>query len=424
MRSFFQKFLPASFIKKVRPFYHYSLATLGAVLYGFPSRKIRVIGVTGTKGKTTTVELINAIFEESKFKTAVAGTLHFKIGEKDERNLYKMTMPGRFFLQKFLRDAVNAGCGVAIIEMTSEGAKQFRHKFIYLDALVFTNLSPEHIESHGSYEKYLDAKLSIARELARSPKKNKAIIANTDDPEAQKFFTAGGESVHNKISYGISDAWPYELRDGGVEITFQGTKITSALPGRFNISNILAAAKTAHYFGIGPTTIAAGIEKVKVVRGRMEKIAGGQNFDVYVDYAHTPDSLEKAYQALEGKRLVCVLGGTGGGRDVWKRPVLGGIAEKYCDEIILTNEDPYDEDPEKILRDVREGIKNKTPLLILDRREAIRDALARAQKGDAIIITGKGTDPYIMGPNGSKLPWDDASVVREELEKRVKKGII
>ena len=173
-----KRIIPKNLVAKGRPIYHYLLAFLGAVYYRFPSKRIKVVAITGTKGKTTTVELVNAILEEAGFKTALASTLRFKIGEKSEDNKFKMTMPGRFFLQNFLRKAVGTGCDWAVIEMSSEGAKQFRHKFIDLDALIFTNLAPEHIESHGSYQKYLEAKLSIAKALEESSKKEKVIVSN------------------------------------------------------------------------------------------------------------------------------------------------------------------------------------------------------------------------------------------------------
>ncbi|MBX4191957.1 hypothetical protein KW798_00510, partial [Candidatus Parcubacteria bacterium] len=167
MKSFLKKILPVPVLGA----YHFLLAQVGALIYGFPSRTLFVIGVTGTKGKSTTTELINAILREAGYKTAVASTIHFTIGHESEPNLFKMTMPGRFFLQRFLRKAVSKGATHAVIEMTSEGAKQFRHKGIDLDALVFTNLAPEHIESHGSLENYVAAKLSIAKNMETSSKR-------------------------------------------------------------------------------------------------------------------------------------------------------------------------------------------------------------------------------------------------------------
>jgi UDP-N-acetylmuramoyl-L-alanyl-D-glutamate--2,6-diaminopimelate ligase len=421
-----KKIIPKPIFEFFQPTYHYGLALLGALIYHSPSRKLIVIGVTGTKGKTTTTELVNAILEADGKKTAVQNTLRFKIGEKEWRNMFKMTMPGRFFMQKFLRDAVKAGCTHAIIEMSSEGAKQFRHKFIYPDALIFTNLAPEHIESHGSYENYLKAKLSIAKTLEDSPKANPVIIANIDDKEGEKFLTL---NIKNKIPYSLHDAIAVKADSKGSYFQMGKMIIYSKLPGIFNIYNMLGAVAFAKFAGISEEKIKMGLENINFIRGRMEKINEGQGFDVVVDYAHTPDSLKAVYEAYYGHKKICVLGNTGGGRDKWKREEMGKIADKYCDQIILTNEDPYDEDPRKIAEDVKKGITRRPIEIIMDRRQAINKAIQNAlfikqTSGDkykvAILITGKGTDPYIMGPNGEKLEWDDATVAREELNKVLK----
>lgn len=407
-----KKIIPRPIFEFFQPTYHYLLALFGALYYGFPARRITVIGVTGTKGKSSTTEFLNSILEAAGKKTALVNGIRFKIGDVTKPNRFKMTMPGRMFIQRKIREAVTAGCEYLVLEITSEGAKQFRHKFIDLDALIFTNISPEHVESHGSYEKYLEAKLSIARALKASPKQNKAIIANVDDKEGAHFMET---AACKQIPYGLKDAGEYSTDARGVWFIFNNETIHSSLPGTFNIYNMLAAAKCAEHFGIPNGTIRGGLEKIPKIRGRMEKIEEGQDFGVYVDYAHTADSLEQAYQALAGKNLICVLGSTGGGRDTWKRPEMGAVAEAHCSHIILTNEDPYDEDPMKIINEVRNGIKTKDADIILDRREAIRKALAHAEENNAVIITGKGTDPYIMEADGKKTPWDDAAVAREEL---------
>lgn len=429
-----KKIIPKKIFRAAQPLYHYALALIGALIYRFPGKKITVIGITGTKGKTTTAEMVNAILEEAGVKTALASTLRFKIGEKDERNLFKMTMPGRFFVQRFLRSAVEAGCTHAILEMTSEGAKQFRHKFTYPGVIIFTNLAPEHIESHGSYENYLKAKLSIARELEGRP--DGVIVANVDDQEGEKFLALG---IKSKVPYSLGDAVSVKADDRGSSFQIGKIVVHSKLPGIFNVSNMLGAVAYARFAGLPDEKIKKGLEKLDLVRGRMEKItvpnpAAGE-FEVVVDYAHTPDSLRSVYEtynpsARSGQakhKLICVLGSTGGGRDRWKREEMGKIADKYCNQIILTDEDPYDEDPLEIIEDLKKGIKKKPCEIILDRREAIRLALGKAQglahgkpseiTKVAVLITGKGTDPYIMGPNGSRTPWDDAAVAREELHR-------
>lgn len=413
-----KKFIPKKFFRLWQPVYHYFLALLGAIIYRFPSNKIFVLGITGTKGKTSVAEIVNVILEEAGYKTALAGTLRFKIGKESRPNKYKMTMPGRFFVQKFLRQAVNKKCDYVILEMTSEGAKQFRHKFINLNSLIFTNLAPEHIESHGSYEKYREAKLKIFKALENSPKKNKSLIVNQDNKEAPLFLDF---KIEQKETYSLNEAKNLIFhKEGGQEFLYKNVKINSFLDGRFNTLNILSTIKFAEAQNIDLIIVKKALEKFKNIRGRVEKIqiGGGSSaggFTVVVDYAHTPDSLESLYQAFPQNKI-CVLGNCGGGRDTWKRKVMGEIADKYCHKIILTNEDPYDEDPLKILEEMKEGIIKQTPLLILDRKKAIKKALSVVQKGEVVLITGKGTDPYIMGPNNTKIEWDDAEVVREVLK--------
>ena len=412
-----------------KPPYHWTLAYLAARIYRFPSRDIKVIAVTGTKGKSSTVEILDAILEEAGYKTALTNTIRFKIGGESEKNLYKMSMPGRFFMQKFLRKAVDAKCDYAVIEMTSQGSLLYRHRWIELDAFVVTNISPEHIEAHGSYEKYVQAKLDIARDgIGASKKSGRAIIVNADDKESQKFLDCVADEKVRKIKYSARDAESYQIKDKGIDFTFQGKEARSPLSGLFNLYNILAAATAAKSQGMSDEIIIRAVGKFSDIPGRVQKIEAGQDFTVVVDYAHTTDSLEKLYKvfrpdpkAPRTSKLIAVLGGTGGGRDAWKRSEMGKLADTYCDEAILTDEDPYDEDPKKIVEDVAKGISSKKQIIIMDRRLAIREAIKRAEKGDTILITGKGTDPYIMGPNGTKTPWSDAEVAREELEKAAKK---
>ncbi|MFH1402398.1 MAG: UDP-N-acetylmuramyl-tripeptide synthetase [Patescibacteria group bacterium] len=413
-----KKKIPVKLFGKIQPAYHLILAFLGAFIYCFPSKKIFVVGITGTKGKTSVAELVSAILEEAGYKTALAGTLRFKIGDKSENNNFKMTMPGRFFIQNFLRKAVKEKCDFAILEMTSEGTKQFRHKFIQLNSLIFTNLEPEHIEAHGSYKNYLKAKLQIVKALEKSPKKRRVIVVNTDDKKSSHFLNI---NIKEKCRYALADAEPFELKKDGLSLTINGQKINSHLSGKFNVYNILAATTFATSQNIGIATIKKALEKFCGIRGRVERIDEGQDFTVIVDYAHTPGSLEKLYEVFPNSKKICVFGSNGGGRDKWKREVLGSIADKYCSKIILTNEGSYDEDPKTIIEDIVQGIKKPIYEIIMDRGEAIEKALASAQTGDTVLITGKGTEPNIMGPNNSKLEWDDAKITREKLITLLKK---
>ena len=412
-----KKFLPRTIINKIRPLYHYGLAFLGSVVYRHPSRHITVIAVTGTKGKSTVTELIAHILEADGKTVASLSTIQFKVAGVVTRNLFKMTMPGRFFVQKFLREAVDAGCTHAVIEMTSEGAKQYRHKFIDLDALVFTNLTPEHIESHGSFEKYKACKLELARAVATSLKRPRFLVANTDDEHGADFLDF---PVENILPYSLQNLSLYTLHKDSLSLIISGTTIRVPLVGLFNVYNTLAAITLTQALGVTLKTIEGALYELPPVKGRVEHFyspkESAKQVTAIVDYAHTPDSLRQLYTAFKDQPKVCILGNTGGGRDTWKRPTMGAIAEEFCDYVILTNEDPYDENPRAIVDAMAKGITDKSKLeIIMDRRTAIKTALEKAVDGGYVIISGKGTDPYIMGPNNTKVVWSDAAVVQEEL---------
>ncbi len=418
LKELIRTLVPSPILTKALSAYHFALAALAAALYGYPSRFLFVVGVTGTKGKTTVTEMVNAILEEAGHTTALINSIRFKIGKSSEPNLTRMSMPGRFFIQKLLSDAARAGCTAAILEMTSEGARQHRHRFIDMNALIFTNLAPEHIESHGSYEAYANTKFEIGKQLERSRKRPRIVVANSEDKESVRYLSL---PVEHALPLSLSTEENASADENGCSFTLEGTQITLNLPGTFSLRNALAAATLARALGIHPTVIAKALEKLKKVPGRAERIEAGQNFSVVVDYAHTPDSLSALYDAYAAVRKICVLSATGGGRDTWKRPIMGRIAEVQCAEIILTDEDPYDEDPKQIVEDIAHGM-TKHPESIMDRREAIRAALQKARMGDAVLITGKGTDPSICGPRGVKTPWSDARVAREELEQLIQGG--
>jgi len=396
-----KKFMP-KFLLKV---YHFKLALLGAVIFGFPgllcsrasdgqgkSKSMKIIGVTGTSGKSTTVDLITRILEEAGEKIASISSIRFKVGDKEWENKYKMTMPGRFVIQKFLRQAKNAGCKYIVLEVTSEGIRQFRHKFISFDTAVFTNLTQEHVESHGSFENYRNEKLKLFKAT-----KNIHVI-NADDQNSNYFLDI---PANKKITFGLKDAEALGLK--------------LKLPGEFNVYNALAAISVAKAYGVDLQTCKKALEKAEGISGRMEVVSEGP-IKVIVDYAHTPAQLEAVYKAFSGKDLVCVLGSCGGGRDKWKRPILGEIAKKYCKEVIITNEDPYDEDPMSIINQVAETAGPNAEK-ILDRKEAINTAIKIAKSGEVVIITGKGSEPWMCVENGKKIPWDDRDIVRQFLSK-------
>lgn len=412
-----KKLIPSPIFKALQPIYHYLLSLIGAIRYGFPSRNITVIAVTGTKGKSTVTELIAAILRADGKSVASLSTIQFTYGGKKERNMYKMTMPGRFFVHHFLRRAVAEGCQYAVIEMTSEGAKLYRHKFIEIDALVFTNLAPEHIESHGSFANYKAAKLRLAQAVAHSSKRPRILIANSDDEHGKDFLNF---DVEEKIGYSLKDLSLYTLHKDGVSLVFGDTTVRVPLVGLFNVYNTLAAITIAKVYGVSLETIVKAMRDLPPIAGRVEHFESARgakkHITAIVDYAHTVDSLEKLYQAFPNHPKVCVLGNTGGGRDTWKRPEMAAVAERYCDHVILTDEDPYDEDPRAIIADMEKGIENKEKLtIVMNRKEAIRTAVAKAPSDGYVIISGKGTDPYIMRAAGEKESWSDAEVVKEIL---------
>ena len=416
LKRLIESIVPRHLYRTLLAPYHLAWTYLRALQYGFPANKLTVIGVTGTKGKSSVTEMLAAALTAGGHTVAVSSTIHFKIGDEVRPNKYKMTLPGRGFIQKFLAEAVTKGADFAVVELTSEGALQYRHLLLSLDAVVFTNLEREHIESHGSLENYFAAKMRIGHALVRSKKRPRAIIANADSEYGRRFLAL---PVESHVPFQIKDADGLMLKDEGSTFTYEGVHFAIPHPGAFSVMNALAALKTAAFFRVPLEKSAEALSALTRIPGRAEHIDAGQDFLAVVDYAHTPDSLRALYEAYGTRRKICVLGNTGGGRDTWKRPEMGRIADAYCDEVILTNEDPYDEDPGLIVKAMAGGMKKKIPHIIMDRREAIRAALALAKSGDAVLVTGKGTDPYLMEANGVRTPWSDAQVVREELNQRV-----
>jgi len=396
----------------LRKFYHYCLTLLGAIIYRFPSSRIFVVGVTGTKGKSTVIELINSILEAAGKKTALSSSIRVKIADKSQRNSTDNTMPGRFFIQRFLRKAVNLDCEIALIEVTSQGISQNRHRFIDWSAAIFTNLAAEHIEAHKGFENYRQAKLSFF-EYVKNQEGAKLFFINKDDLNANYFIEAARKENSKIVLYSGNDIQNINLETENLKFVFP--------------ENIAAAIAFCLPQGINQGIIKKALENFPGVPGRME-IIQEEPFKVIIDYAHTPDSLEKIYKLL-GSRLICVLGSAGGGRDKWKRPKMGEIAAKYCTKIILTNEDPYDENPQEILNQIETGISNSriysgryaryiehpAHYKILNRQEAIKKAVSLAQKNDTIIITGKGCESCIHIKKGKKIPWDEKKIVEEIL---------
>jgi len=454
-----KRFIPKKIFKLLQPVYHYILSGLAALWYQWPSGRLIVIGVTGTTGKTTSVYLIAKTLMSAGYKVGYTSTAMFNDGKKEWLNDKKMTMVGRFFTQKLLRNILRNKCQYAIIETTSEGIRQFRHKFINYDILVFTGLYPEHVESHGGFKNYKEAKGKLFAHLKNCQTKyingerfvekhitgikkldlnrvKKTIIVNKDDEHANYFLNfwsdvkiaytnkeAATDSIKNLeiINYG-----DVEVSNGGTSFRINNKKINLQLLGNFNVTNAMNAVTICLNQKISLEEIKVGLGSVAGVPGRFERIDEGQNFTVIVDYAFEPKAIKKLYEIITlipHSKVIHVIGSAGGGRDVARRPKLGEIAGKKADYVIITNEDPYDEDPQNIIDQVFVGAKrvgknsNKDLFKILDRRQAIIKALRLAQKNDIVLITGKGNEQAICIASGEKIKWDDREVTKKELKK-------
>lgn len=430
-----KKLIPQS----IKNIYHLLQAILANLIYGFPSRKIKVIGVTGTNGKTTTCQMITKILEESNTRVAMASTINFKLAEKEWVNATKFTTLSAFSVQKFIRDAVRANCEYLILETSSHSLDQFRTWGIKYDTAVITNVTREHLDYHKTMDEYRKAKLKLFKNV-----RNAVVNLNMEKPE--DFLECGAENIFGyttgsqkskvkiqnykskaeiiqaeNIELGI-DSTSYKLPASSADGEAESYKLN--LPGLFNLENFLAAICVGMAQKVSAENFKKACISLKNVPGRMEKVPNDKNLEIIIDYAVTPDSLEKVYDLIskskkEGSKIISVLGACGE-RDRGKRPIMGEIVSRFADYIILTNEDPYHEDPEKIVDEIQVGIKNKdkgkTMLRIMDRRLAIRKALELSSPYDIIVMTGKGAEE-IMAIGNERIPWNEKQVILEELEK-------
>lgn len=421
--------------------YHCSLAFLAALWYRFPSESMVVIGITGTKGKSSTIFMLAKILEGAGLKVGVSSSIMFKINENEWLNPYHMTMAGRFRLQQFLYQAKTAGCTHVLIETTSEGIKQHRHRYIHFDVAVFTNLSPEHIEAHGGFENYKRAKGKLFEALARMKPKTlngkkieKIAVVNTDNEHASYFMGFPADKVYGFGTHGVC-AFPEGEKHvcvtasdvvtspEGTAFTIEKIPFRLRLLGEFNAINALCASVAAYSIGVPYTTSRAALEKIEEIPGRMKFIKEGQKFTAIIDFAHTPGSFEQVFAAARilkdpKGRIIAVFGSAGGGRDRWKRPELGAIAAKNADVIILTEDDPYQESVEAICEEIEKGIA-AVPFhgkleVIPGRRAAIKAAVNAARWNDIVLFIGKGTEQTIA-IGDEKLPWNEEEVVIEEI---------
>ena len=408
-----------------------ALATAASWWYGDPSRELEVVGITGTDGKTTTSFLAVAALEAAGLKTGLMGTVDTKIGSIRESNAEHATTPEAPRLQAALRAMVAAGDAAAVVETTSHGLALERVGGIAYDAAILTNLTHEHLEFHGTWEAYRDAKLSLFERLAvgaANPQKGrpKVAVVNADDPSAGLFAGVGQEAGAQVITYGTDPA--ADVRAVRVEEDARRLRIDLVAPsgearlelrlgGRFNVHNALAVVALGTAWSLDPAAVRDGLESVESVPGRMERVEAGQPFGVVVDYAHSPASLEGVLgllaplAAARGGELIAVFG-SAGERDVAKRPMMGRIAGQRCRLVVVTDEDPRGEDPETILDEIAAGAeaagkrRGHDLLLIPDRVAAIEASFERARPGDIVLLAGKGHESSILYATGA-LPWNE-----------------
>ena len=414
--------LPQGTVRTIEEAYRRTRVKAVSARYGNPARDLRVIAVTGTNGKTTTVNYINEILKEAGLKTAMFSTALIEVAGERKLNDLNVTVATTSQMQRFFRDAKRAKVDYVVLEITSHALHQHKLATVPIEVAVMTNLTQDHLDYHKTMEDYAGAKAMLFQNEPRF------IVLNRDDSWFDYFnqFAAGSQ----KITYGTDQA--AEARIDHVKLYRKGSEarviidhqtkleLATALPGKFNVYNMTAAAAVAYILGVKRSDIVEGIANLEGVPGRFERVVEDKDYDVIVDYAHTPDALEKLLESVKvtTKNRTILVFGACGDRDKTKRPIMGEIAARLADRIILTDEESYNEDPDQIRRMIYEGIEeaggtaktNEIP----DRRDAIKKALDIATKGDTILITGMGHEVFRI-VNGERIPWNDGDVVRELL---------
>lgn len=420
--------LPSQAVHLLENVYRKTRIQLLSARYGWPARGLRVIAVTGTNGKTTTANYINEILKQAGYKTAMFTTAVIEVAGESKINDLNATVASVSRMQQFLNEARRYKVDFVILEVTSHSLHQHKLDGVPIEAAVMTNLTQDHLDYHKTMEKYAAAKGLL---FARNPR---YIVLNRDDDWFDYFDRYLAEE--QKITYGKSEDADVRISDiklykKGSEAVLafdhqEKSQLATYLPGEYNVFNMAAAASICYVLGVSMSDIKNGIASLEGIPGRFERATKDEKYEVIVDYAHTPDALEKLLEAtcnITKKRIILVFGACGD-RDALKRPIMGKIAAKLADEIILTDEESYNENPDKIRRDIYAGIEeskatNKTTE-IADRREAIRHALNIAKKDDTILITGMGHEQFRI-INGEKLPWNDTNIVREIISEETKK---
>lgn len=425
-----RKVLPKSALVGLEKSYRKSRAKIISARYGNPARDLSVIAVTGTNGKTTTVNFLNEILKEAGYRTAMFSTANIEIAGEQTVNDTNSTTATVARLQKFFRDAKKADVEFALIEATSHALDQYKFEGVPIEMAIMTNLTQDHLDYHKTMENYAAAKAKL---FEMNPN---FVVLNADDEWFDYFNNFATES--QKITYGEGESADVKIEnfklykkgseaklriDNNVEL-----EIATNLPGEFNIYNMTAAAAGAYLLGISLKDIQEGIANLEGVSGRFEYATPGLPFDTIVDYAHTPDALKKLLKSAKeiSKNRTILVFGACGDRDREKRPIMGKIAQNLADRIIITDEENYTEDATQIREEIISGISKKNDKLpaniqeIPDRKEAIRKALQIAGKGDIVLITGLGHEVYRV-IDGEKTPWNDTQIVREIAQEIFKK---
>jgi UDP-N-acetylmuramoyl-L-alanyl-D-glutamate--2,6-diaminopimelate ligase len=425
-RKLIKLLIPRSLFRAIEPYGHLLEAVLLNIVYGFPARRLKVIGVTGTNGKTTTSFLIHRMLVESGYNVGLMTTVAYGVGDDIKPQIEHMTTVSVPVLLKRIKQLRKAGAEWLVLETTSHALAQHRVWGVPYQIAVMTNLTHEHLDYHGTFTRYRDAKRKMFK-MANHHGMRTGVI-NADDKNADFF----ARDIKNRILYGIDSG---ELKAKDIKNTPSGVSYTTELegkkydirchiPGTFNIYNSLAAVGVGHVLGLSEEQVGQGIAALKSVEGRMTRVDAGQSYEVIVDFAHTPDSFEKLFKDLrpnvQGKMVV--LFGSAGRRDEAKRPIQGELAGKYADEVVITEEDDRDIDGQQIMDEIaagaeKAGKKRDTNLfLIHDREEAIRFALGRAKaKDDVVLLLGKGHEKSIERADGEH-PWNEVETVRRALK--------
>ena len=399
-----------------------ALAQIAANYYGHPSKRMTLVGITGTNGKTTTSHLVKSILEQAGQKTGLIGTIAYQIG--DETLPATHTTPESLELNQLLTRMASAGCTSVSMEVSSHALDQSRVFGIRYAVAVFTNLTQDHLDYHKTMDAYFKAKSMLFDMLPPDA----CAVTNRDDDWGRKIF-AGAHT--RSLSYGFDTESDVRVRSADlslqgsrVSIEYHGrtTTVSSPLVGRFNVYNIVASYAAGAALNIPDETIRRGIEQTASVRGRFEPIVSSKGWTAIIDYAHTPDALEKCLRTVhevlprERRGTIITVFGAGGDRDTAKRPIMGAVAEELSDLCIVTSDNPRTEDPDKIIRDIVAGMKNRQKVVVQsDRRKAILDALHRAKAGDVVLIAGKGHEEYqVLGTE--RIHFSDREIVEEFID--------